>query len=302
MRVSIRSGITTVFNALILLIFIYLLAKPNLAIIPITESIYLCVKVIVPALFIYMVLARLVISMPFTTVLCNKLDRYGVEAEVFLLGILCGFPVGAKSAVYLYNSGTISKKRAEYLCAFTNNASLSFLLGYIGTSLFSDIKIGIRLAIFQFISSLITAIILRLVFMKKEDFQNVKSVNMVPQKRPSVSDAVTDTAYTMLSVCAFIITFSVIGELAVAVLKPEGFIKVLIKGFFEFSSGIASAASLEPDVAFFTISIAVGFSGLCVIMQVISVIRGVLSPKMYVLGRFLSMAVFGLLSIFFGMS
>lgn len=301
MKLSVKSGITTAFNALILLIFVYLLVKPDLASVPITESIYLCVRVIVPALFIYMVLARLIIAMPFTAWICSKLGRYGVEAEVLILGILCGFPVGAKSAVFLFKSGSISKKRAEYLCAFTNNVSLSFLIGYIGMSIFSDVKIGIKLAVFQFISAIITAVIMRFVFMKKEDFKITQS-NALNFKRTTVTEAVTDTAFTMLSVCAFIITFSVIGELALSVFHPDGFVRILVKSFFEFSSGCAGAVSLAPKAAFVAICFSVGFSGLCVIMQVISVMRGVLSPKMYISGRFLSLAVFGLLSLLFGLA
>lgn len=302
MRISVRSGVAAVFNALVLVTFFYLLINPKLVSVPVTESIYLCVKAIVPSLFIYMVFARMIIAMPFTAFLGLKLGRYGIETEVFVLGNLCGFPIGAKSAVYLYENGTVSKKRAEYLCAFTNNASLSFLLGYIGAILFSDIKIGFRLAIFQAVSSLLTAVILRLVFMKKEDFLPISSHISVVKNRLGLTEAVTDSAFTMLSVCAFIIMFSVLGELAVSIFHPEGIAGILLKSFFEFSSGCALAAGLEPQTAFFAISFAVGFSGLCVIMQVISVMRGKLSPRMYFSGRFVNTVIFVLFSILFGIS
>lgn len=247
-----------------------------------------------------MIFARMIISMPVSSSLFGRLGRYGTEAEILTLGMLCGFPVGAKSAVFLYQNGSISKKRAEFICAFTNNASITFLLSYTGIMLFSDIRIGIRLALFQLVSSLVTAAVLRGVFMGKEDF--IVKNNIVAKNKTNLTEAVTDSAYTMLSICAFIITFMVLGELALSITSAEGFWGVIMKGLFEFSSGCASAATLEPDIAFVAISIIVGFSGLCVIMQVLSVIRGILSARMYILGRLINTVVFGICMLLFGIT
>lgn len=300
MRISLRRKAEFIFDILVLAMFFYLLFNPKLALSSVTESIYLCASAIVPSLFIYMILARMIIAMPFTDMFFCKLGRYGIEAEVLILGLLCGFPVGAKSAVFLYENGTITKKRAEYICAFTNGASASFLLGYIGAVLFSDIGVGIRLAVYQLIASVITAAVFRILFMKKEDFISVNLPDSFVKMGGKFTEAVTDSAVTMISVCAFIITFSVLGEIAMTLINPKGYLSVFVKGFFEFSTGCAHAASLDRDTAFRVVSLLVGFSGLCVIMQVVSVIRSKLSAKMYFLGRFLYTAVLGLLSILFG--
>ena len=44
-------------------------------------------------------------------------------AYAFVLGMLCGYPMGAKIASDLYQYGKISKREAEYLLTFSNNAS-----------------------------------------------------------------------------------------------------------------------------------------------------------------------------------
>jgi len=49
-----------------------------------------------------------------------------VEAALLAMGMLGGFPLGAAVAVELYDNGAVDKRQAEYLCAFTNNPSLSF--------------------------------------------------------------------------------------------------------------------------------------------------------------------------------
>lgn len=301
MRVIKRSG-NMLFNILVLGTFFYLLYNPGLASASITESIYICVRQIVPALFIYMILARLLVGMPLTSFVFSKFGKYGTELEVLILGLLCGFPVGAKSAVYLYETGVIGKKRAEFICAFTNGASVSFLLGYVGASIFSDINVGVRLVIFQLIASIITAIILRIVYMSSSDFFAEKGRMIKKPTKTGLNEAVVDSTYTMISVCAFIITFFVFAELVLAVTKAGGISGVLIRGFIEFSSGCVFAGSLEPKTAFITISLFIGFSGLCVIMQIMSVIRGKLSSKMYLSGCFISTAVFGILSLLFSIS
>ncbi len=300
MKTSVKSGAQSVLNLVVLAAFFYLLFHPALVSESVTRSIYLCVRVIVPSLFIFMVFSRVIIAMPFTTTFFGRLGRYGIEAMVLTLGLLCGFPVGAKCAVFLYESGTVSKKRAEFLCAFTNGASASFLIGYVGGSLYSDITVGVRLFFFQIIAALTTALILRVLFMKKENF----TFAPIPEqeKRGGLTEAVVDSTFTMISVCAFIITFSLLGELFLRVTKASLINAVLIKGLFEFSSGIASAAGVGADPAFMMICLFAGFSGLCVIMQVMSVMRGKLSAGMYLTGRLINTAVFGLLSLFFGIS
>ena len=49
----------------------------------------------------------------------------GAALPVFVCGILCGFPVGARLAVTMHENGKISRCECERLIAFANNAKLS---------------------------------------------------------------------------------------------------------------------------------------------------------------------------------
>ena len=53
-------------------------------------------------------------------------------AYVFLLGLLTGYPMGAKLTADLYYAGKISRQEAEYLLTFCNNPSPAFLITYVG--------------------------------------------------------------------------------------------------------------------------------------------------------------------------
>ncbi len=55
-----------------------------------------------------------------------------------LVGLLSGYPMGAKTAASLLQEHRISHREANYLLAFTNQPSSMFLIGYLCLRLFAD--------------------------------------------------------------------------------------------------------------------------------------------------------------------
>ncbi|MBQ1931277.1 MAG: hypothetical protein II347_03940 [Lachnospiraceae bacterium] len=55
-----------------------------------------------------------------------------------LIGLLCGYPMGAKTTASLLKENRISRQEANYLLAFSNQPSAMFLIGYLCLSLFAD--------------------------------------------------------------------------------------------------------------------------------------------------------------------
>lgn len=50
---------------------------------------------------------------------------------VLIMGFLCGFPMGAKTAALEYETGKISKDEAEYLLSFVNNIGPAYYLSFV---------------------------------------------------------------------------------------------------------------------------------------------------------------------------
>lgn len=50
---------------------------------------------------------------------------------VLIMGFLCGFPMGAKTATLEYETGKISKDEAEYLLTFVNNIGPAYYLSFV---------------------------------------------------------------------------------------------------------------------------------------------------------------------------
>ena len=68
----------------------------------------------------------------------------GEGAFAFLMGIISGYPVGAKIVTNFRNEGICTKYEAERLLCFTNNSGPLFILGSVGISMFADTTTGVN--------------------------------------------------------------------------------------------------------------------------------------------------------------
>lgn len=124
-----------------------------------------CVTVIAPSLFIYIVLAKLILG----SAAAGWFAKPSQSLFLLLLGFLCGFPTGAVLARELYDRGGVSAKRASYICAYANNPSLSFVLGFAGERAFPGSGAGWKFSLLIVLSSLLNMLVLRLVFFTAEE-------------------------------------------------------------------------------------------------------------------------------------
>ena len=71
----------------------------------------------------------------------------GEGAFAFIMGIISGYPTGAKIVIDFRKQGICTKAEAERLLAFTNNSGPLFIVGTIGISLFANTTTGFLLLI-----------------------------------------------------------------------------------------------------------------------------------------------------------
>ena len=278
-----------VASAMVCFAFAIFFRNSQLALDYIKKGLLLCANTIIPSLFPFMVLSEIAISAGIGDVMGKYLKKpmsrlFGVSGSgacAFLLGVLCGFPVGAKSAVTLYDNGKISKQECEKLITFCNIPSISFIVNIVGSTVFKSSRIGWMFWASVVISSLVIGMINNL-FCKKQDKKILLDFeeNVAENKfcAGSFVRAVERSAKSTIIICAYVIFFSSLMGIIKAPLEffnvPE-FLRIAICGLLEMTTGTAECVNIEPlssravFCAFF-----IGWSGLSVHFQIFSICEG----------------------------
>ena len=128
---------------LLTVLLVLILLNPERVSASISESLIRCVRSLIPALFPISVLSSLIASLGGAKLLDRTLGApfsalFGVSrgaSSAIILGMLCGFPVGAFHARSLYESQCISKNEYEKLLAVSSLPSPAFVLNVLGKDL-----------------------------------------------------------------------------------------------------------------------------------------------------------------------
>ena len=223
------------------------------------HALSLIATALVPSLFPFMVISDLLYRCGFVSVVGKILEKpmkkifriSGEGAGVMLLGMLCGFPIGAKCAVALYDSGKLGASECERLITISSLPSAAFCISTVGGSLLSSVGAGIGLYLSTVISSLtVGAVAAR--FSKCAD-ESVGAKKEASPRQISVGDvteAVTSSAIGVVKISGFVLFFSVLlgvlGEL-LSLGRLDGAPLALLYSMLELTSGAAKTAVLSCE-------------------------------------------------------
>ena len=237
----------------------------------------------------------------------------GEGSFAFLMGLISGYPVGAKIISNFIEQGIVTKQEAERLLAFTNNSGPLFIIGTVGITLFGSTTIGILLFITHLLACVTVGIILRF-FNKSNSISNNHNYNY-SNKTVSISSlgevlekSITNSISTILMIGGFVVIFSVVisilnqsgilnsvSLILTPILCSIGFptelIKPILAGIVELTNGVSLVATTHIkaiSINIISASFLLGFGGGCVLLQVFSIIsKAGLSIKTYVIGKLL---------------
>ncbi len=274
-------------------VFVCLLVHGEYVSEPTREALSFCGNVLIPSLFVYMVLSAIIMEWSVVQKIGSAL---GYGAMLLAVGTLCGAPVGAKRAVDLYKRGEIGKRQAEYYTTFTNNAGVSFVVGYAGKKLLNSVGLGLKLFSFQLVSSLIVAAVMKRIMFGDKKIPPSGSFSC---RRRGLAEIISDSGTSMLNICACAVFFTVISGAVAQILDLPPLYRVLLSSVLEFSSGISAASSLVHG-RFVITAFAIGFTGCSVAMQVKMLLTDDLSIGPYLTGKILSCAIMTALAFIFG--
>lgn len=237
-----------------------------------TSAVSLCITSVIPSLLPFFVCSRMLLGLG----ICEKLGEIIEKPFVklfrlpplfsggFLLGSLCGFPMGAKIAASFYEKGHCTKRQAAYGAVLCNNAGPLFIIGTLGTTFLQNTTVGKQLWLLHLSSSVITALLLRHFLPTPECYVTFRQ-NKKTRTLDLFVEAVSDSVQTILQVCGLIIFFGAVIRTLICLGMPDS--SVLI-GSIEMTTGLSQLALINSDCILPLCSFLLGFGGICVFMQV----------------------------------
>ncbi len=263
-----------------------------------------CGEVVIPSLFPFMVAAGFVaatgasdiISRPLSVITRPLFSLPKCTAAPIFLSFISGYPVGAALAAKMAENKQISRAEAEKMLTFTVNSSPAMAIFAVGIGMFGSKRYGIMLYFVHIAASIITGIVFsRLVlknWSKKEKQTGKLSMNVAINsdsepsraatefsrlRRKNIADAfvgaTADASMSMLGICGCVILFAGI----VTLLDRYSFFAPLL----EVTVGCRYAAKYGLPLA----SATLGFGGLSVIMQVMTLSKGLIRPTVLIASR-----------------
>lgn len=285
-------------TAALLAVMLLTLALSHRAAEAVRQGLELCARSVVPSLFPFLVLTGLFSSLS-GDLGNNRLGflmarLYGCSPQgiaAFLLGILGGYPMGARTIDRLYVNGQISRQEGENLLCLCNNAGPAFILSLVGLGKFGSLHLGVVLYLIHVAAALTTGLIMARRNPATTSFTSSTGPRQISFPQAFVQ-AVTSAGGTMVHICAYVVS-------AVAFLQLftqlTGLSHPLLLGAVELTNGILLLGGQKAD--FIMASALLGWGGLSVHGQTAAVMPQ-LQPAMgrYLLSKLLHAALSALLA------
>lgn len=299
-----------------LLFLILLFCFPKTSFESAKSGLLLWFQTVVPTLLPFLILSNFMIffkitsciSKIFSPILCPLLKISPNACYPLVLGLLSGYPLGAKTCNDFVDAHLITKNEAEFLILLCNNASPMFLTYYVSTyCLKAPSKQYIYYCIIL-LSSFITFFLFR--FFLQKQFQFVPSTSSFSfcdtetNFLPFLDKAIANSAEILVKIGGYIILFSILANQILCIPCLPFPLKASIASIFEITIGTYSLSTItlfSHTTKTALILALTSFGGISALWQTKSVITSSgLSFKRYILGKCCSaFLTFSLVKIFF---
>lgn len=310
------------FLAIVFLLFTFSLlifSKSNLP--AVKSGLSLWATSVVPSLFPFFVATELLMHTNFvkflgiclTNVMKPIFNVRGEGAFAFIMGIISGYPIGAKIAVSFRQNGICSKEECERLLSFTNNSGPLFIIGSVGILMYGSTAIGALL----FITHILACVTVGFIFRFWKYNKRTTDISPKPVKNlvsfSNLGDVLAESIKSSISTIFLIGGFVVIFSSIISIFKSSGAFAIILNifhinneftqgfltGLLEITNGIhqiSMIACKKLSINLIITAFLLGFGGISVFLQVLSVTaKSDLSIKPYIIGKILQ----GLLAAFY---
>ena len=277
---------------------VLLLVQSEVAAEGVRKGIELCLDTVIPSLFIFMVFCDLLSGAGTDNIL---LRPFGLLARLYrlpevtgpalLLGVIGGYPIGARMAVSMKREGRLSGEQAGRLLTVAYGASPAFMAG-VGWYVFGSGKLGLALWGCQLAACVLTGALMARFYSADHTPSYVTEGGRLGER---FVGAVVSAVRGMGIICGFVVVFSVAGSYLN--LLP-GEVGRWITAGLEVSVGCSTARGMPYWIAILCITGCCSLGGVSVWLQNACFLRGSgISMRLFFVSRLVHLPVSILLTL-----
>lgn len=292
------------FSLVIFGIIVLLISNPTKYMSSVNKGISIFFCSVLPSLLPFVFLSKLLTDLGFVSKLSKIFEKpikklFGlppISAYVFLMSILCGYPMGAKIVGDLHEKGAITSDDAKHIVALCSTSGPIFVIGVVGCSMLKSYKLGALI----FAAHILSAIFCGLVFRNYKYKQTQKVQTSSTSAENLLAGATTSTIFSVLTVAIYVSIFYMVIDMAydIKILAfgakafekvlalfgvPSVFSSAMASGTIEMTRGLYEL-SLVSGLDTYKLALASGvisFGGLSVILQSITFLSKTKTNALY---------------------
>lgn len=299
------SSMQLLFTLLALYLTYLLLRYPGKALEHASLGLVLWFQKMIPTLLPFMILSGIMVRMSLTErfarffhPLFNKLWGTSINGSyVILMGMLCGFPMGARVIGELCSAGKLSEDEGAFLLAFCNNIGPIYFISFVMSTL-SLSGNYIPFAIMYSVPLCYGYLLRRLVYINRNfhiqsaiGIKNAKAAK-TPSLLASIDDSIVSGLIGIGKLGGYMIFFNLLNIMFIPFAElPEKFLS-LCNCILEITSGISRVGNSD----LYMILILLPFGGLSCMAQTYSMIKDTgLSISAYFIHKCIQSAITALI-------
>lgn len=266
---------------------VLIILNPTKYLSSVSNGLNLFIISVFPSLFPFFVISSLLTNLGFFDKISKKTEKltakiFNVPSQagyIFIMSILCGYPVGAKLISDYYSKNLIDEYDAKKILPLASSSGPIFIVGTVGAGLFNEPTIGLIILISHIISIIITALIFR---GKKRNF--LKKHAIYAKKVDNIlNNSINSAIFSILTVGAYITIFylfiDVLFDSSILLFISKTISKIfnidlnisssIASGLVEMTRGIKDLSILDCNniIKIVISSFLISFGGLSIILQ-----------------------------------
>ena len=256
----------------------------------ISESIGVCLNIIIPSMFVFMVLSSYIIDegiyktliSPLYLLLKRILPLNKELFSIFILSLIGGYPTGIKLLRERIAENKNYHEIYERMAAFCYCVSPVFAVNIIGYGVYGSVEAGVTVYISNVLGCFVMAVFTER-SINRESIEKY-SVNKEKYNPKGLTFCINSASKALLTICAVIICFNSVMAVTDSLLTELGIVPPdILSGFLEISNLTKIAAPSPSYLPIF--SFISSFGGVCVLVQTAALAGKGFSLKHFYIGR-----------------